>query len=221
MQSRAGLCWFLVGALCVGCGHTTKVRPTPPGAIDGDFAFGGPLGSVEHIPLALPLSTIGASYGIAERFDVEAHAHVTALVLGVLGLDVGGSYLAVRESGWVPAVNVNARVYGFTNFQRAADGTYGLRGYFELTPSVSYLLGGRFLTYVSGTAFAQTAGGPLLFAASVGEEVELGRWGLQLELRWFEPTYDARNLPPNWFTLAGQGAWGALIGVRHRFGGSP
>ncbi|HLL53338.1 MAG TPA: hypothetical protein VK447_07325 [Myxococcaceae bacterium] len=215
MRVRLVIPLGLAAALwATGCGHVTKVRPTPSGQVAVEGAFGGPFGQVEGYVLPLPLATVGASYGIAERFDVEAHAHLTSLVFGVAGLDVGGSWLALAQQGAIPAVSLNGRLYGFTDLRAA-------RAYLEVSPSVSYLLGEHFLTYVSATGWVQFAGGPPLFTVAAGEEFQLGKWGLQLEARWYAPDYGTENLPTRWANINGLGGFGVLLGVRYRFGGEP
>lgn len=198
--------------MAAACGHATKVRPTPKGQVEGSFEFGGPLGQVERINLPLPLSTVGASVGMGERWDLHGHLHPTALVFGVLGVDAGGDYLVLEEDGWRPALNLTGRLYAFTNFS-------DFRAYSQVDATASYLLGGRFLTYASVQALLQLAGGPPLLALAVGEEVQLGAWGLQAEIRWYEPGYNTVNVPTEWWSVGATGSLGIVIGVRRRFGG--
>ncbi len=163
--------------LAAACGHVTKVRPTPKGSLDAEAALGGPLGKVEDLTLPLPLLTAGASWGLTDRCDLDAHVDLTTLYFGVAGLDVGSTCLALPQQGALPALAANARLYGFTDLR-------GVRAYLELTPSLSWQLGGPFLAYVSGTGFVQFAGGWPLFAVAAGGRAQLGSSGLQLELRW-------------------------------------
>jgi hypothetical protein len=133
-------------------------------------------------------------------------------VFGVLGLDAGGDFLLLPEQGFWPAVNATGRAYLFTDFRAA-------RPYLELDATASRLLFERFLTYFSAQGMLQFFGGPPLFGLALGEEVELGRWGLQLEARWYQPGYDTRSLPTRWWSISGTGSFGVMIGIRRRFGG--
>ena len=142
-------------------------------------AIGGPLVRVGAV-IPVPLSTVGARYGVAERADVAAHVHLTSLSFGVAGLDVGGSWLALAQDGAVPALSLGGRLYGFTSVLASRQAPP--RAYLEVSPTVSYLLGGRFLSYASATGLVQLAGGPPLLSLAVGEEVRLASWGVQLEL---------------------------------------
>lgn len=199
-----------------GCGLTTQVRPVPRGAVQVEAAVGGPLADV-GVVVPAPLSTAGVRYGLAERVDVAAHAHLTTLSFGVAGLDVGGDWLVLEQKGAVPAVSLGGRLYGFGSVLAAR--TFSPRAYLEVSPALSYLLGGRFLSYVSGTGLVQFAGGRPLLAVAVGEEVRLEPWGVQLEARWYQPGDAASLHAADWITLRGQGALGVVLGVRYRFGG--
>jgi len=202
----------VASVVAVGCGHATKVRPTPAGQVEASFEFGGPIGQVEGYNLPLPLSTAGASYGLSDRVDAFANVHLTPAVFGVLGVDAGGDWMPLPEQGPWPAVNLTGRAYLFTDFRAA-------RPYLEVDATVSKLLGEHFLTYVSAQSMLQFGGGTPLFGLALGEELELGRWGLQLEARWYQPGYDTVNLPTYWWSIGGTGSFGMMLGVRHRFGG--
>ena len=203
--------------LTLGCGLTTQVRPVPRGALQTEAALGGPLVRLGQT-FPVPLSTVGARYGIAEHVDVAAHAHLTSLAFGVAGLDVGGSWLALAQDGARPALSLGGRLYGFT--QVLPERRVSPRAYLEVSPTVSYLFAQRFLVYGSATGFAQFAGGRPLWSLAVGEEVQLEPWGIQVELRWYEPTAATRFNTVEWVGVGGQGALGALLALRYRFGGA-
>lgn len=202
--------------LATGCGLTTQVRPVPRGAVQVEGALGGPLVRVGPV-IPAPLSTVGARYGVAERVDVAAHAHLTSISFGVAGLDVGGSWLALAQDGAIPALSLGGRVYGFTSVLASRHAPP--RAYLEVSPTVSYLLGERFLSYASATGLVQLAGGRPLLSLAVGEEVRLRRWGVQLEARWYQPDYATQFNAADWQGVAGMGALGAVLGVSYRFGG--
>ena len=54
--------------------------------------------------------------------------------------------------------------------------------------------------------------------SAAGEEFQFGRWGLQVELRWYEPNVATKFAVVEWVSLAGQGGLGAVLGLRYRFG---
>ncbi|MGQ0507779.1 MAG: hypothetical protein ACT4TC_20955 [Myxococcaceae bacterium] len=202
----------LVATLSSACGHVTHVRPTPKGQLDVQAAAGGPFVKIGPV-LPLPLSTVGASYGVHEKVDVHAHVHLTSLAFGVGGLDVGATYLPLAERGWIPAVSLTGRLYGFTDLQSA-------RPYLEVGAAGSYFFGERFLTYLALNTLVQFFGAPPLWSVAVGEEVRLGHFGVALEARWFSPTHNITFNTVEWVGLGGQGALGIVLGLRYRFGGA-
>jgi len=202
------VCCMAVVAL--GCGHTSPVRPTPKGQLQLQADMGGPIASW-GVPFPAPHLTAGASYGVADRLDVHAHAHLTPLLVGLAGLDVGSTYLLLEQSGAIPALSGTARLLGFTDFRQSA-------AYFEATATASYLVGERLLPYASVTGFAQFAGGPLLVSPAAGAQLWFGELGLQAEARWFAPDYPTERAVIPWVGVAGQGALGLVLGIRWRPG---
>jgi hypothetical protein len=201
--------WSSLGVivlLAVGCGHATRVRPTPQGKVELEATVGGPLAKVGGMVLPLPLSTVGAAYGFAERADVHAHLHGTTLAFGVAGLDVGSTYLAVQQNRWLPALSVTGRLYGFTDFQ-------AFRPYLEVSGAASYFCAQRFLSYLSVSSLVQFDGLPL-WAVGIGEEVKLGRVSLQLEGRWYQPHSKTRFMAVEWQGPGQLGAIGVLLGAK-------
>lgn len=123
---------LMVAALAVGCGHVAVVEPAPLGRVQIEGALGGPMVRVGGRPLPVPLTTLGARYGFAERLDVAAHAHLTSLAFGVGGLDVGGAYQLLLQDGGIPALTINSRLYGFASARGGALALLALSGCFAL-----------------------------------------------------------------------------------------
>ncbi len=207
MRSIVIVLW---SALAVGCGHVTKTRPTPEGQVALEGSLGGPMARVSGRVLPLPLTTLGASYGVSDRADVHAHLHGTAAVFGIAGVDVGSTLLLLEALGARPAVALTSRLYGFTDFE-------AFRPYLEVTGAASYLIRERVAAFVSASGLAQTQAWPV-WAVGAGAELRLGRAGLQLEGRWYQPHQPTRFNVVDWQGPGGQGAFGALLGARYRFG---
>ncbi|MFP2903787.1 hypothetical protein ACLESD_01685 [Pyxidicoccus sp. 3LFB2] len=163
--------------------------------------------------MPLPLSTVGASYGVREDLDVHSHVHLTPLVLGTAGLDVGATWLAWQEDGARPALALTGRAYGFSDLST------GALFYGEASAAASWLLRDRFLAYVSASALYDTLNEDTLWAVGAGTQVPFGRFALQAEVGWYLPTYDASVAPAEWVTAGGRGALGLVLGGSYRFGG--
>jgi len=202
-------------ALCA-CGHLSSVRPAPKGEIQPELQLGGPfLNAPGKLQVPLPLATVGARYGLGDRVDVSANAHLTPLLFGVAGLDVGSTYLALEEQRPWPALSVGGRLYGFTDLPPSG----GPRAYLEGYGSASYLFRGIFMPYLSASVLVQFAGGMPIPSLAAGAQLVLGRFAVQLEARWYSPTVPSSYMVVDWWNVGGYGAWGALAGVSYRFGG--
>ncbi len=200
-------------ALACACGLPAHVRPVPRGTLAVEAGVGGPAARLGGVPVPLPLSTLGASYGVAEGVDVHTHVHLTPLVLGTAGLDVGATWLALPEDGWRPALALTGRGYGFTDLSS------GALFYGETSAAASWLLRERYLTYVSASALYDALNRDFMWAVGTGAQVPFGRFALQAEVSWYWPSYDASVAPAEWLTASGQGALGLVLGASYRFGG--
>ena len=200
-------------ALASGCGHMSTLRPTPKGQVQAELAVGGPFARISNAPIPIPLSTVGARYGFHERADVHAHFHPTAAALGVMGLDVGGSLLALQQDGAVPDVTATARVYGFTDFK-------AFRPYLQVSGVVSWKLWGRVAPFFGADALVQFGASPL-FALGAGLQAIFGRAFVQAEAKWFGVGHDTRYMVVEWLGPANVGAMGVVLGFGVRFGDAP
>ena len=200
-------------ALSVGCAHVAKTDITPKGQVQLDATLGGPFANVPGIgPIPLPLVSAGASVGVAERVDVSAHLHVTPIVFGVGGLDVGASYMPLTNLNWRPAVLLTGRFYGFSDFHTP------FRPYLELEATAVWRYAKRWGTYVTTDGFFQFQAPPI-FNFGVGEEVKLGRVALQLETRWYQPGANTYFTTVDWIGIGRHGAIGLIFGIRIDLGG--
>lgn len=196
-----------------GCGILTHARPTPKGTVALEASAGGPIVDI-GAPIPLPLSTLGVSVGLLDRLDVQAHVHlITLLALKTAGLDVGTTWMPLTQDGARPAVALTGRVYVFTDFRGAP------LGYVELTSTASWLLGKRWLSLVTLSGVVDVGDGYVHWSPGIGEQVLLGRWAIGLDLRWYDPTFDARFSSAKWASLAGRGAIGLVLGASYRLGG--
>jgi hypothetical protein len=205
---RAAFLVLLLLTAATGCGLATHVRPTPKGQVELEAALGGPAAEVGGVPVIIPLSTVGASYGVIDRLDVSAHLHLTSLLLRTAGLDLGVTGLLVEQTDW-PAFAISLRGYGFTDFT-------SFQPYAELDITGSYRFWEYFLVYGSAGAVGDYQGVGHATAA-LGLQLRLEHWSFQLEGRWYDITYDTRYASIQWLSLDGRGATGVTLGASYRF----
>lgn len=202
---------LLAAVALLGCGHVSPIRPVPKGELELQATLGGPIASW-GVPFPSPHLSAGGSYGLTDWLDASAHVHLSPLLAGVAGLDVGASALLLDDRGAIPALTVSARAYGFTDFEGAA-------AYLDGTGTVSWrLLNGRLWPYAACTVFGQLSQGPLI-APAVGGLYWFESTGLQLEAQWIQPGVPNAHQAIPWVGIAGQGALSVVMSVRFRLEG--
>lgn len=212
-----------VGALLAltGCAASRAVAPLPKGAVAGQASLGGPL-LVFGAPLPVPITTIGAGYGVTDRFGVHGAVHPTGLILfGVVGLDVGASYELVPPKGARPRLMGDLTLSAFAGDTSSEGAPFGVRVFPEAQLVASWDLGERrHHPYVGLDLFTQPLPTPAAYLSPMlGFEVQASRrLGLQVEGKWIAPY--ASNLPNfvDWVGIAHQGGISAQLGASWHFG---
>lgn len=207
---RAG--FLLVLGLLTGCATLTHVRPVAPGALVAEAAVGGPLVQLGTVPVPLPLTSLGATYGLLERLSLHAHVQPSPLLFGAIGGDVGatGLLLAQRE-GW-PALAASGQVNVLTDLRTGAWWSA------DASLTASWLLQDRWLPYVTLTGQGDFLNRLFQIAPGAGAQVVLGPWTLQAEARLYAPTRRSDLAAVPYVGFAGRGAFGLMFGAGYRFG---
>ncbi|MCI0573936.1 MAG: hypothetical protein L0Y66_24655 [Myxococcaceae bacterium] len=199
-------------ALLTGCGVATHVRPVPKGAWVAEASVGGPLVQL-GAPVPLPLSSVGATYGLLEGLSVHGHLQPSPLLFGALGADAGATVLLLPEAGAVPALAATGQASVVTDFGRTAAWWYA-----DTSLTASWLLGGRWMPYATVTGQVDFLNGQFQLAPGAGAQLLLERWTLQAEARLYAPgrRTDVSAVP--YVTAGGRGAFGLVLGASYRFG---
>ncbi len=191
-----------------GCAHVATLRPAEKGALEVELTAGGPVVKQGTVAIPASLTSLGARYGIHERVDVQAHFHPTAALLGVLGLDVGTSVLAVKGHKGIPDVTATARLFAFTDFRRTFEPN------FQLGAVASWRLFNRIAPYLG----VDVMGAGPHFGVAAGLQGTFGRFTVQLEGKWFVVGDDVRSRLVEWLSPNDIGTFGVQLGVGYRFG---
>ncbi|MFZ5481246.1 MAG: hypothetical protein ACOZNI_31090 [Myxococcota bacterium] len=209
--------------LLAGCSTVHGVRPLEAGQWAVEGSVGGPITEVYGAPIPLPISTVGAAYGLDGRTDLHAAVQTGALAFfGLGGLDLGVSRQfwgndATRLMGDLTLVGIAGDVDpdggepgGFALF---ANPTVTLaRDWGEARRQTVY---GSLFGFVEATpAFAGLAG------LAAGNRWGLGpQLGLTTELKWIAPYASTRSLTPRYLSPGELGAVSFLVGMDVRLGG--
>ncbi len=198
--------------LLTGCASVTHVRPVPRGALVAEASAGGPFALVSGIPVPLPLTSVGATYGVLDRLSVHGHVQPSSLMFGALGGDVGATGLLLEEQGARPALAASGQVNVLTDFRTASWWSA------DASLTASWLLGERWMPYVTATGQMDFLNRLFHVAPGVGAQVRLDRWTLQAEARLYAPTRRSDIAAVPYVGVAGHGAFGLVLGAGYRFG---
>jgi hypothetical protein len=133
-------------------------------------------------------------------------------MFGALGGDVGATGLLLREQGAWPVLAASGQVHVLTDLR--TDSWWSA----DASLTASWLLGERWMPYVTTTGQLDFLNRLFHVAPGVGAQVLLDRWTLQAEARLYAPTRRSDIAAVPYVGLAGHGAFGLVLGAGYRFG---
>jgi hypothetical protein len=208
----------------LACSTIHGVRPLQKGQVALEGSLGGPITEVYDAPIPLPISTVGAAYGLDGRTDLHAALHTSALaVFGLGGLDVGVSRQLwgderTRLMGDLTLIGL----VGDVDPDAGDDGGFGMFAYPSVTLARDWGKVGRQTVYGSVFGFVQAAPS---FAGhgglAAGNRWGLGeQLGLTTELKWIAPYASTTSLAPHYYSPGDLGAVAFQLGLDVRLGGA-
>ncbi|MFO0608652.1 MAG: hypothetical protein U0324_36130 [Polyangiales bacterium] len=206
----------LVAVACGACATTHLARPVGRGNLRVSATVGGPLVQF-GAPVPVPISTLGAAYGVSDALDVSAELHPTAAAFGIAGLSGGAAWHPIP--GRRAALTLGASLGGYFN---ADDGV--------LVGDLWAAGGGRVASWL--WLGGGVHNGLRLYTTALGEQ---GPWAptlaalaaftvsrrvtLDLELRWYALASCGQCLTPDYYAPGGVGALGVVLGVHYEVPG--
>jgi hypothetical protein len=205
-----------------GCSINHGVRPLGKGKAAVTGSLGGPIVEVFDAPIPLPMTRIGARYGVSDRSDVHLGLHPSMYgFFRLVGVDAGASYLLAPQLGARPAVNLDGTLLFVGGDTAEGDPRGGSRLFADASALASWSWGERGnLAYTGAEFFAQPRPWGLYAAPVVGNRFQLGEHlGLSLEAKWWNPWVDAEDLTLHYIAPGQQGAISLQAGLTVTFGG--
>jgi hypothetical protein len=213
-------------SLLLACSVTHGARPLGKGVVAADLSAGGPITALFGTNIPLPLSSVGASYGVTDTVDVHGAVHTSAaLLFGLPAAEVGASWAFLPADGARPRLAVDATTVLAGGDIAEGGSPGGFRALLEPSVLAAWDLGAddRHTVYGGLGAMLQPWPGP----NGYGWLTAGGRWGLggdaiglTTEAKWLAPY--ASNLPmaPEMTGVGTLGALSVQLGVDARFGGA-
>lgn len=200
------------------CATTQLARPVGRGNIRVSATLGGPLVKFGGAPVPLPITTVGAAYGISDLVDVHAEVHPTAAAFGIAGLSAGAALHPIASHRSALTIGASIKAFGngddgvlFTDLWIAGGGRVA---------RWLWLGGGLHngLRMVgSATLREQTAWAPTLFG--LASFLVSRRVAIDVEARWYAMSSCGRCVAPDYYPIGDAGALGLLLGVAYQFDG--
>lgn len=213
-----------------GCSTIHGVKPVGKGVIRPELSVGGPVTEVYGAPIPIPISQLGATYGLDDQTDVHVAWHTSAAAFyNLFGADAGVSRQLLAADGARPRLMVDGTVLVFAGDNEpggapeSADG--GFRLFLQPTVTAGWDWGAhdRQTAYVSLTAMVQPfPEAHLLPALAVGNQWALGRrLALTTELKWLAFTQSNLPVVPVYYAPGNIGALGVNLGLSYAIGALP
>lgn len=206
----------VAGLAHTGCG-ATMTAPLAKGTTEVSASLGGPMIVFGGAPVPLPVSTVGLAHAVSDTVTMRGALHPTAATFGVAGLDLG--VVAHPILGHRAALTLGIDAYGFGNGADAvllADPWVATR--WKLAPWFA-LAGGIHVPIRYATSSPELRGTtPVAPTVFVQPAFVVGRFELDVELRWYALASNGSILAPGWVSPGGVGTLGLVFGVAYRFG---
>jgi len=209
-----------VGALAVlflstGCGTVASVRPLGKDNSSLSLTSAGPVAPVFGIDMPIPYAVLRYRRGLNDNTDFHCGLHATMLYLGNLGIDVGLTKHLFRQSGWRPALALEASAYYLYHLNELST----IRAFPEVSAFARYdLFSNRHALYLGSHALVQYNSPYVIIAPFLGFEFNIGHFGLNLEGKWYAPTENTKYRVVDYqLKPFDHGAIGFAWGVSYRF----
>ncbi|MFI5221326.1 MAG: hypothetical protein ACHQK8_03295 [Bacteroidia bacterium] len=108
MQKSLTALLIFSAILFSSCSSSRFVKPLDEGQQCLTAGFGGPLITLNSLPIPIPLTNICYARGFAEQFTAFGSLHTTSLLFGVGHIEVGGLKGILKNDGLRPGMSVSA-----------------------------------------------------------------------------------------------------------------
>lgn len=209
--------------LTTGCTTVHGVRPVGKGAVAVEGELGGPLTEVYDLPIPLPLSSVGATWGATDALDVHASVHPSPLLFfGVFMADAGASYQLFPPEGPRPRLMGDLTLLAGGGDNEPGEPKGGFRLFVQPTVTASWDWGRGDQHSVYTAVGVLTQPFPGVHAVpqwAVGNRWAAGDFLATTEVGWIAPWASTEDLAPNYLTPGHLGAVAVRLGAGWRFGG--
>lgn len=210
--------------LCVstalgGCHAGRALRALPPGGTAAELSVPGVwLESPGRFPVGAPV--LGVRRGLTPTTEGTLRWNPGVALLGLVALDVGGTWHALPARGPLPGLHVGAELSGLVAPAHLHEGVaHGLRAAVAVEATAHWEPTGWCSPYVVAQNAVVLADGTIVVSSFSGAQFAFGeRWSLSAELGWAGLNLPRRDYSIGYLDLGGRGALWMGWSVGYRFG---
>jgi hypothetical protein len=205
-----------------GCAAHTSLEPLGRGNMNANLSLGGPIVAAFNTHIPIPYATVGMSYGLNEKMNIDGSLHLTSLPYRIFGLELGASYFPVLNEGLIPTVGIHPEVLTFISLKPDVESR--MRVYPSLSASAAWHLGSDLIytgfdyTFPLTSSDYDTDAPKFVLSPFFGYRTDLGKsLRLTAELKWQGVNVRSDQLAADYIKPGGHGAVGILFAIERSF----
>jgi hypothetical protein len=214
------LLFGIIITFLTSCSSIRTVEPLKKGDLNVNFDIGGPLVNFSNIPIFIPLTSLGASYGFSDNLSANANIHTTALLFSTLQLETSVNIRTFEFGKFGTSVNVGD--YFFYGFRESTPSVYlfsdfNIYSHYGKKQNLVYLAFSPYFELHKTKAFNEPVNARILPNITIGNTFKFSKIDVGLELKYLNFIADNRNLVVDYISLSNKGSLGLYISFRKKF----
>lgn len=205
-----------------GCAAHTSLEPLGRGNMNANLSLGGPIVAAFNTRIPIPYATLGMSYGLNDKMNIDGNLHLTSLPYRIFGLELGASYFPLLNDGLIPTFGIHPEVLTFISMKPDVESR--MRLYPSLSASAAWHLGSDLIytgldyTLPLTTSDYDSDAPKFVLSPFAGYRTDLGKnLRLTAELKWQGVNVRSNQLAADYIKPGGHGAVGILFALERSF----
>lgn len=222
MPAYRSLLSLLIIILLTNCSAHTNLVPTGKGKLNANISVGGPIISAFESNFPVPYGTVGLSYGMYDRFDLNGNFHLLPVAYQIIGFDFGSTWYPLMNKGLSPSIGINPRLMMLTSFKSNVSDR--VKVYPIISGSSAWKIGKDLLysgfdATIPLTSLQYDNESPSsIFSLFGGYRWKVGQnTFISTELKWHAVNVQTNQLAVDYLSLGHQGALATLFSIMRDF----
>jgi len=212
---------IVISLSLVHCSTSRLTKPIPKGKFRAGLDIGGPIVTISDTIFPLPLSSLSLAYGLQEKISISGALHTTALLFGVVQLEIGGVYEVFKPKKFIPGFSVSPYLHLMFDTWETNVKLYpevDLNFYWDIkNGDIVYIGLTNWIEFATRKAHGQSQDQNLIWSPHVGYTFTPAMWQLSLEMKYLSPGVKNSNLIVNYHGINEYGALGLYLSAARLF----